>query len=74
MPFDKVDTERVPRIQKRIRKMTGGKAVSLVGALEIAFQRIDDLTNRLDRLGTQTLSDIPEGGEIDPHWRGKIEP
>ncbi len=71
MPFD---AERLPRIQKRIRKMTGGKAVSLVGALEVAFQRIDELTARLDMFGTQTLSDIPEGAEIDPHWRGKIEP
>lgn len=65
---------KVANIKARIRKMTGGKAETLEGGLRVAFERIEELEQRLNMFGSQTLSDIPEGTEIDPHLRGKIEP
>ncbi len=52
----------------------GGRAVTVEGAMRVLFKDIAALNKRLDQLGMQTLNDIPGGGEIDPHWRGKIEP
>lgn len=66
--------ERIAGFPERIRKMTGGKAATVEGALRVAFETIEELTQRLNMLGSQTLADIPEGTEIDPHLRGKIEP
>lgn len=58
----------------RVRKMTRGRAATTEGALRVAFEEIEALKKRLDLFGMQTLADIPDGAEIDPHWRGKIEP